>query len=125
MVLGLSGGADSVCLFLVLEAFAKEWELELIPVHVNHNLRGTEADADQKFCEELCRQHNLKLQVASVQVAELAAQNGWTLEEAGRNARYQVFKEIQTQRQGTKIAVAHHKNDQAETVLSNCFGAAG
>ena len=50
VVLGLSGGADSVCLFLVLEAFAKEWELELIPVHVNHNLRGTEADADQKFC---------------------------------------------------------------------------
>ena len=50
VLLGLSGGADSVCLFLVLETLAKEWDLDLVPVHVNHNLRGEEARNDQRFC---------------------------------------------------------------------------
>ena len=116
-MLGLSGGADSVCLFLVLEALAEEWELELLPVHVNHNLRGEEAVRDQAFCEELCRQHNKKLRIVSVQVAALAREHGWSLEEAGRNARYTAFEELSKELSCSKIAVAHHKNDQAETVL--------
>ncbi len=117
MLVGLSGGADSVCLFLVLLALAKEWKLTLVPVHVNHNLRGEEADRDQLFCEELCQQHSIELHVVSLPVAELAAKHGWTLEEAGRNARYQAFLEWKEQSDCTKIAVAHHQNDQAETVL--------
>ena len=117
VIIGLSGGADSVCLFLALEALRKPWNLTLYPVHVNHNLRGEEADADQRFCEELCRQYGLELKVASLQVAELARENGWTLEEAGRNARYRVFEEYKEETGSTVIAVAHHKNDQAETVL--------
>jgi hypothetical protein len=74
VLIGLSGGADSVCLFLLLLEFAKEFSLGLVPVHVNHNLRGEEAVADQHFCEELCRQHGLELTVVSVPVAELAAE---------------------------------------------------
>ena len=58
VVVGLSGGADSVCLFLLLTDLAKEFELTLFPVHVNHNLRGEEALGDQRFCEELCRQQD-------------------------------------------------------------------
>jgi tRNA(Ile)-lysidine synthase len=121
VVIGLSGGADSVCLFLVLTELAKEWELTLVPVHVNHNLRGEEAFSDQKFCEELCRRHNMELIVDSVEVAELAKERGWTLEEAGRNARYKAFTRIKEQYGCHKIAVAHHKNDQAETVLFHLF----
>ena len=121
VVVGLSGGADSVCLFLVLCDLAKEWELTLVPVHVNHNLRGAEADADQRFCEELCCQHNLLLRVVSVEVEALAKEYGWTLEEAGRNARYRAFAETAEQCCCQKIAVAHHKNDQAETVLFQLF----
>ena len=94
VVVGLSGGADSVCLFLVLNELAKEWELTLFPVHVNHNLRGKEADRDRKFCEELCSRHNLELQVVSVPVAELAKAQGISLAEAGRNARYDAFAKI-------------------------------
>ena len=121
VVIGLSGGADSVCLFLVLLDLAKELSLKIVPVHVNHNLRGKDALADQHFCEELCRQHGLELTVVSVPVAELAAENGWSLEEAGRNARYRAFAEIAEQQQCNKTAVAHHKDDQAETVLFQMF----
>lgn len=117
VLLGLSGGADSICLFLVLLALAEKWNLTLVPVHINHNIRGAEAEADQKFCEELCRRHNLELETVSVPVKELAKEHGWTLEEAGRNARYQVFREQKERHHCQKIAVAHHKNDQAETML--------
>jgi len=121
VVLGLSGGADSVFLFLVLAAMKEEWELELIPVHVHHNLRGAEADADEAFCEELCLTHGLVLNKVSVPVAELAKEQGWTLEEAGRNARYEAFETIKREHGADKIAVAHHKNDLAETVLFQLF----
>ena len=117
VLLGLSGGADSVCLFLVLLALAKKWDLTLFPVHINHNIRGAEAEADQQFCRELCQQHQLELEIVSVPVMELAKKHGWTVEEAGRNARYQVFQERKEYHHCQRIAVAHHKNDQAETML--------
>ena len=121
VIVGLSGGADSVCLFLLLSALAKEFHLTLIPVHINHNLRGEEALADQHFCEELCRQYNLSLVVISAPVEKLAKEHGWSLEEAGRNARYNAFAETAAKYQCNKIAVAHHKDDQAETVLFQMF----
>jgi len=121
VLLGLSGGADSVCLFLVLEFLAKEWELELVPVHVNHNLRGEEALRDQNFCEELCKKYHRELIVVSADVALRAKETGCSLEEAGREARYEVFAKLQKEYGCTKIAVAHHKDDQAETVLFRLF----
>ena len=121
VVIGLSGGADSVCLFLLLTELAKEWELTLIPVHVNHNLRGAEALRDQRFCEELCRKYNLELKVASIPVTELAKEQGCSLEEAGRKARYDTFHTVRETLCADKIAVAHHKDDQAETVLFQLF----
>ena len=121
VLLGLSGGADSVCLFLVLTELAKEWELTLYPVHVNHNLRGEEALRDQEFCRELCRTYGLELHAVSVPVAELAKEQGLSLEEAGRNARYEIFSSQKEEWDCHKIAVAHHKDDQAETVLFQLF----
>ena len=121
VVIGLSGGADSVCLFLLLTGLAKEFGLTLFPVHVNHNLRGEDALADQCFCEELCRQHGLTLTVVSAPVENLAKEHGWSLEEAGRNARYKAFAETAAKYRCNKTAVAHHKDDQAETVLFQMF----
>ena len=121
VLLGLSGGADSVCLFLVLEFLAKEWELEIIPVHVNHNLRGEEALRDQRFCEELCKNRQRELIVVSEDVALRAKETGCSLEEAGRDARYEAFAKLQKEYGCNKIAVAHHKEDQAETVLFRLF----
>lgn len=121
VVIGLSGGADSVCLFFVLLRLAAEWNLTLLPVHIHHGIRGEEADSDAEFCEELCRRHGLTCTVYHVSVPELAKQHGWSLEEAGRNARYQIFSTWKESGKCDKIAVAHHKNDQAETVLFQMF----
>lgn len=121
VLIGLSGGADSVCLFLVLLAMKEELSLSLAAVHVNHNLRGGEADADERFCKELCTKYGVPFYRISVPVAELAKKQGWTLEEAGRNARYTAFSEWKERLACNKIAVAHHKNDQAETVLFQLF----
>lgn len=117
VLVGLSGGADSVCLFLVLLNMQEEWGLKLFPVHINHNLRGGEADEDARFCEELCEKHGFTLITVSVPVGELAREHGWTIEEAGRNARYEAFERLKKEHGCQRIAVAHHKNDQAETVL--------
>ena len=121
ILLGLSGGADSTCLFLVLLELLVEWNFTLVPVHINHNLRGEAAKEDETFCKELCKKHGLNLLVVSVEVEKLAKEHGWTIEEAGRNARYEAFSKLAKQYDCNKIAVAHHKNDQAETVLFQLF----
>lgn len=121
VLIGLSGGADSVCLFLILLELSKEYNLTLLPVHINHGIRGEEAERDASFCEKLCEIHGLTCQVYHIPVPELAKEHGWTLEEAGRNARYQVFSEWKGAGRCDRIAVAHHKNDQAETVLFQMF----
>ena len=121
VLIGLSGGADSVCLFLILMDLREEYSLSVVPVHVHHNLRGEEADRDMQFCKELCEAYGLPLEVISAPVSEMARENGWSLEEAGRYARYEAFARICDEHGCTKIAVAHHKNDQAETMLFQLF----
>ncbi|MGN0505371.1 MAG: tRNA lysidine(34) synthetase TilS [Lachnospiraceae bacterium] len=121
VLLGISGGADSVCLLFVLLSLAKEWNLSLVPVHVHHHLRGEEADRDLKFCEELCRRYGLSLMEVHADVKVLAREHGWSVEEAGRNARYEAFYRIAGELNCQKIAVAHHRDDQVETVLFQMF----
>ncbi len=121
VLVGLSGGADSVCLFLVLLELSKELGLTLFPVHIHHGIRGEEADRDVRFCAELCEKHGLILEIHCFDVPALAKEQGWTLEEAGRNVRYEVFQNYLLEGRCDRIAVAHHKNDQAETVLFQLF----
>ena len=121
VVLGLSGGPDSVCLFHVLCGMAEEMDLTIHPVHVNHQLRPGAADADQAYVEKLCADAGLKARVFTVDCSALAEELGMTSEEAGRKARYDAFFEVaeEAAEEGdkVKIAVGHNANDQAETVL--------
>lgn len=116
IAVGVSGGADSVCLLLLLCGLRQEYGLILKAVHVNHGIRS-EAGKDQKFVEKLCQ----KLQVPWITFAEdvqgTARRKSISLEEAGRLVRYRCFRAVLEQHGGGKIAVAHHQNDQAETVL--------
>ena len=117
IVVGLSGGADSVSLLLLLQSAAKKRDLELTAVHVHHGIRGEEADRDAAFAEQLCEKYEIAFRCVHVDIPALAAAQGWTLEEAGRKERYRIFEEIREQVGAEWIAVAHQKQDQAETML--------
>lgn len=125
VIVGLSGGADSVCLLTVLCELREIYDLKIAAVHVNHMIRGTEADADQQYAETLCRSCHVPCVVYKENIPELAADWGMTEEEAGRTFRYQCFREELNKRGFTKIAVAHNKDDLAETVIFNLIRGSG
>lgn len=117
IVLGLSGGADSVCLFHMLLQLKEEYSIKLYAVHVNHRIRGKEADEDEAFVKELAAKNKIPCKFVHADVVELARKWKMTEEEAGRKVRYEAFEEEMKERGAKKIAVAHHANDQAETIL--------
>lgn len=133
IILGISGGADSVCLFLMFIALKKEYHLDLIVVHINHNLRGSQGDEDQAFVEQLCERYQVKCFVYSEQVKEESSRRKKSLEETGRELRKEAFqKEVMREwrgsgkeRQSIKIATAHHGNDNVETFLMNLMRGTG
>lgn len=117
VVIGVSGGADSVALLAMLNDLRKEMALTLFVVHVNHGIRGNEAKRDEDFVINLCNSMDIQCQVKSYDVPSLAKKWSMTEEEAGRKVRYDAFNECLEDKQANKIAVAHNLNDQAETVL--------
>ena len=119
VVVGLSGGADSVCLLMVLKGYIerKHLQTELCVVHVNHGIRQ-EAGDDEEFARVLCERMGVEFMAYHIDAAGLAKQLGMSVEEAGRKERYRIFNEACKGR-NARIAVAHHMNDQAETVLMN------
>jgi len=125
VVVGVSGGPDSVCLLHVLNSLSENLKLRLFAVHINHMLRGEEADADQKYVESLCEKLGVPLYVRSFDIGGIAAREGISLEEAGREIRYREFDKISRDVGADKIAVAHNRNDQAETVLMNIMRGTG
>ncbi len=136
IVTGVSGGADSVCLLRILCEIRTKYNLpvQIVAVHVNHGIRGAEAARDASFVQKLCMHLEVPCREVCVDVPILAKQEHLSEEEAGRLARYEAFEQIAAQygnAQEVCIAVAHHREDQAETVLMNLFrgssmkGAAG
>ena len=117
IIAGISGGADSVCLLYLLLSMQERWDFQIITVHVNHQLRGREADEDQEFVRRLCEQKKIPFFAVSKNIREIAQKRKLTVEEAGRIARYEAFEEICARCGGTRIALAHHQDDQAETMI--------
>lgn len=115
VAVGLSGGADSVCLFDILFKMQKEYGFALKAIHVNHNLRGEEALSDCDFVRALCRKRGVPLEVVSADVSSIAKEKMLGLEECGRLVRYEAFKNAGCD----KIAVAHTLSDSIETSLFN------
>ncbi len=123
VIAGVSGGADSVCLLHLLVSMREELELRLLAVHVHHGLRGAEADRDARFTEALAAALNVPCRVVRADAAGYAAEHGMSAEEAGRVLRYQIFAREASP--GDRIAVAHHRDDQAETILHHLFRGSG
>ncbi|MBQ2641098.1 MAG: tRNA lysidine(34) synthetase TilS, partial [Lachnospiraceae bacterium] len=118
---GVSGGADSVCLLLILEMLSREWGFYLCAVHVHHGLRES-ADADRTYVEELCGRLGVPLHCFHEDAAAAADKWGTGIEEAGRRIRHEAFDRVcasvEEELGATCLAaVAHHMEDQAETVL--------
>lgn len=125
ILVGVSGGADSVCLLFMLLELKKKIPVKLYVLHVNHQLRGSEADEDEEFVRRVCQEQNVEFCAVRCDVSKLAAEQGISTEEAGRNARYQLFEQYSRHWKCSKIAVAHHQNDNAETILLNLFRGSG
>lgn len=125
IVAGISGGADSVCLFFILLSLKERLGLEIFAVHINHGLRGAKADRDEAFVKALALNHGIWFQAFHENAAEVAEKGGLTEEEAGRKIRYQAFYQICREQHCNKIAVAHNKNDNAETVIFHLLRGTG
>lgn len=125
IVVGVSGGADSVCLLKVLLKIKDEFKLTLYAVHVNHGLRGYEANDDQSYVEELCEDWEIPFKAYFVDIKALSKKLGLSEEEAGREARYKLFSKVLKNTGSDYIAVAHNRDDQAETVMLNILRGSG
>lgn len=122
VVVGLSGGADSCALLLVLLSLRDEFSLNIQACHINHNLRGEESDGDEAFVRSLCERLGVPLRVFSIDVKGAARKHEST-EETARKLRYECFGEMCLG--GAKLATAHTASDNAETVLMNLIRGTG
>ena len=125
IVAGVSGGADSVCLFSILNEYCKKRRATLIVVHMNHGIRE-EAKQDAAYVEALCKASGVEFHLFCRDILSEAKAQGIGTEEAGRLARYEAFEQIRAPYgEKGKIAVAHNRNDQAETTLFHLLRGSG
>ncbi len=125
IVVGFSGGGDSVCLLSVLNEIADRLNFSLTALHVHHGLRGKSADEDADFCRCFCEERGIPFRIVHVDVRALANERGQSVEEAARQERYRILEEERVRTGARWIVVAHHREDNAETVLANLFRGAG
>jgi len=125
VICALSGGADSVCLLHILNSIKGDLKFNLYAAHLNHMLRGKEAEEDTRFVKSLCDSLNIPLTIKYADIKKEAKDKNISQEMAGRIARYSFFEELSKNFESPKIAVAHNKNDNAETVLLNLIRGTG
>ena len=131
IVLGVSGGPDSMAMLNVLNEIRKEAlsleglaNFDIVVAHVNHMIRE-EASEDEKYVERYCKENGIKFYSKSIDVQEYANNKKISTEEAGRIARYDFFDEVLLKTNSNKIAIAHNKNDNAETIIMNVMRGSG
>lgn len=120
IVLGVSGGPDSISMLDILNKIRKEniINFEIVVAHINHMIRK-EAIKDEKYVQKFCKKINIEFYSKSIDVKKMANNNKIGTEEAGREVRYKFFSEIMEKTKSNKIAIAHNKNDKVETILMN------
>ena len=124
VIVALSGGADS-CALLDLLANLPGFPLKLIAAHLNHCLRGSESDDDEVFCRTLAERYDIPFESRRVDIAARAARQRQNLEECGRQARITFFAELRNLHLASHVALGHHANDQAETLLMRLLRGSG
>lgn len=125
VVVGVSGGPDSICLLEVLYRLQKQLEIELVVAHINHMLRGEEANKDEKYVNDFCVERGIEVYSKRININEFAKKQRMSTETAGREARYQFFREVMEKTNSNKIATAHNANDQVETIFMRIMRGTG
>lgn len=125
VLIGLSGGPDSVCLLHVLDKIKGEYNLSLHAVYIDHNLRPDETPKEIEFCRDLCKKLNVNFIVKSIDVNSYLKEHGLNKQEAARELRYKIFDETAFEINADKIALAHNADDQAETLFMRLIRGAG
>ena len=118
VIVALSGGADSVTLLSILNSIKESYNLTLYAAHLNHGIRGEEAERDESFCKVLCEKYKIQFFAKRLDIPRLAAERKISLELCGREERYKLFSEL-SEELGAKIATAHTASDNAETLIFN------
>ena len=124
IVVGVSGGPDSMCLLHILSMLKNELDFQICVAHINHMIRK-EADNETEFVKEFCKKNNIECFVKKVDVLNRALEDKIGTEEEGRKIRYDFFEEVRLKTNSNKIATAHNANDNAETVLMNIIRGSG
>lgn len=125
IVLGISGGPDSVCLLHILNRLKEQLDIEIYAAHLNHQIRGIEAQKDALYVTHLCEKMGIKYFVRSIDVPKYCKKNKLSIEDGARKLRYEMFYEIMQKTHANKIAIAHNTNDQAETILMRIMRGTG
>ena len=125
IVLAVSGGPDSICMLDIINKLRKrEIDCQIVVAHVNHLIRE-EAQEDEKYVQKICEEKGIEFYSKSIDVLNLANNSKIGVEEAGRIARYEFFDEVLKKTSANKIAIAHNKNDKAETIIMNILRGSG
>lgn len=125
ILVALSGGADSVALLHLMHEHRAQYDLTVFAAHFHHGIRGEEADADAAFCRQLCSDLNITLIEDRADIPRIAREHGVGIETAARDARHAFLERSRKACGADWIALAHHLNDQAETVLMHLLRGAG
>ena len=124
IVVGVSGGPDSMTLLSILLKLKEEFNLKIYVAHVNHMLREN-AIKDEEYVKEFCKKNNIEMFIKKANISEIAKKEKIGFEEAGRNARYNFFEEILKNTESNKISIAHNLNDKVETIIMNTLRGSG
>ncbi len=124
IVIGVSGGPDSICLLHLLYSLQEKLKFEIVVAHINHQIREV-ADSETEYVKDFCEKIGIECFVKKENILELAKKQKKGTEEVGRQVRYDFFEEVAQKTEANKIATAHNANDRAETVILNILRGSG
>lgn len=125
IILGVSGGPDSIAMLDILNQLKAEMKFEIIVVHINHSIRGNDANEDEQYVKEYCQKRGIECYTKKIDVPMIAKNEKMGIEETGRIVRYKYFDEILQKTNSNKIAIAHNKNDKVETIIMHLLRGSG
>ena len=125
VVVGLSGGPDSVCLLTILSRIKTDYKIDLFAAYIDHGLRPDETPDEMAFCKELCKSLDVPLEVRAIDVKSYVKKEGLNKQEAARDLRYEALNKVAFELNADRIALGHNADDQAETVLMRLIRGAG